>query len=73
MQRWRQRLAVVLSVAVLAAAGCTQSGHGPTGAAGAPASSRAERVAPGDWPAYNRTLAGDRFSPLEEIDRGNVA
>ena len=26
-----------------------------------------------DWPAYNRTLAGDRFSPLDEIDRGNVA
>ena len=26
-----------------------------------------------DWPAYNRTLAGDRFSPLADIDRGNVA
>ncbi len=31
------------------------------------------QVAAGDWPAYNRTLAGDRFSPLDEIDRGNVA
>jgi PQQ-dependent dehydrogenase (methanol/ethanol family) len=30
-------------------------------------------VAAGDWPAYNRTLAGDRFSPLDEINRGNVA
>jgi alcohol dehydrogenase (cytochrome c) len=30
-------------------------------------------VPPGDWPTYNRTLAGDRFSPLDEIDRGNVA
>jgi len=26
-----------------------------------------------DWPAYNRTLAGDRFSPLAQIDRSNVA
>ena len=28
---------------------------------------------PGDWLSYNRTLAGDRFSPLTEIDRTNVA
>ena len=28
---------------------------------------------PGDWPTFNRTLAGDRFSPLAEIDRSNVA
>ena len=27
----------------------------------------------GDWPAYNRNLAGDRFSPLAEINRSNVA
>jgi alcohol dehydrogenase (cytochrome c) len=25
-----------------------------------------------DWPAYNRTLAGDRFSPLKEINAANV-
>jgi len=25
------------------------------------------------WPSYNRTLGGDRFSPLAEIDRTNVA
>ena len=30
-------------------------------------------VADGDWPGYNRTPAGDRFSPLAEIDRSNVA
>ncbi|HWN37108.1 MAG TPA: PQQ-binding-like beta-propeller repeat protein, partial [Gammaproteobacteria bacterium] len=30
-------------------------------------------VAAADWPTYNRTLAGDRFSPLSEIDRSNVA
>ena len=26
-----------------------------------------------DWSSYNRTLAGDRFSPLSEIDRSDVA
>jgi alcohol dehydrogenase (cytochrome c) len=26
-----------------------------------------------DWLTYNRTLAGDRFSPLKEMDRSNVA
>ena len=30
-------------------------------------------VNPGDWPGYNRTLAGDRFSPLAEINASNVA
>src|SRR5215472_6474715 len=27
---------------------------------------------PADWPAYNRTLAGDRYSPLAEITTANV-
>ena len=35
--------------------------------------SPAPGVAPDDWPAYNRTLAGDRFSPLSDITAGNVA
>jgi alcohol dehydrogenase (cytochrome c) len=72
-------LAVVLSVALLSA-GCGQrSGSGaagtstPAGAVTSGVSPRIEQTAPGDWPAYNRTLAGDRFSPLAEIDRGNVA
>src|SRR5436305_1181914 len=30
-------------------------------------------VSPGDWPAYNRTLAGDRYSPLQEINDSNVS
>ena len=28
---------------------------------------------PDDWPRYNRTYAGDRFSPLAEITAANVA
>lgn len=31
------------------------------------------RGADADWLTYNRNLAGDRFSPLKEIDRSNVA
>jgi alcohol dehydrogenase (cytochrome c) len=27
---------------------------------------------PADWPAYNRTLAGDRYSPLAQITTANV-
>jgi alcohol dehydrogenase (cytochrome c) len=32
-----------------------------------------EQIPAGDWPAYGRTVAGDRFSPLTQIDRANVA
>jgi glucose dehydrogenase len=30
-------------------------------------------AADGDWPMYNRDLAGTRFSPLTQINAGNVA
>ena len=30
------------------------------------------RVPAGDWLTYNRTVAGDRFSPLAEITRANT-
>lgn len=55
------------SAAVLAACG-TGTDSGPAAAIAPPPAPAAA-----DWPAYNRTLAGDRFSPLDEIDRGNVA
>ena len=29
-------------------------------------------AAPGDWPRYARDLEGTRFSPLDQIDTGNV-
>lgn len=32
-----------------------------------------EQVPSGDWPSYGRTAAGDRFAPLAQIDRANVA
>lgn len=39
----------------------------------APKPAAMSAVTAGDWASYNRTLAGDRFSPLAEIDRGNVS
>ncbi len=33
----------------------------------------ASSVPPNDWPVYNRSLAGDRYSPLDEINRSNVS
>jgi alcohol dehydrogenase (cytochrome c) len=36
------------------------------------ASAAPPAVQPDDWPAYNRTLAGDRYSPLTEITPANV-
>ena len=37
-----------------------------------PTSHLGPSIASADWPSYNRTLAGDRYSPLTEIDRSNV-
>ena len=33
----------------------------------------ASKVGPGDWPMYNRDLAGTRYSPLTQVNPGNVA
>jgi alcohol dehydrogenase (cytochrome c) len=55
----------------LSLAGCGGEPE-PSTTSSAPTPER-QSVADADWPAYNRTLAGDRFSPLAEIDRGNVA
>jgi hypothetical protein len=38
-----------------------------------PGSSVSRGAEADDWLTYNRTLAGDRFSPLGEIDRSDVA
>jgi len=56
-----------LAISVLALAAC---GHASP--VTSPRATPATSVAPGDWPVFNRTLAGDRFSPLAEIDRSNV-
>ncbi len=71
-----------LTIASVVLAGCDRGASTETapaaGTAASPATvasraATASDVPAGDWPTYNRTLAGDRFSPLDEIDRGNVA
>jgi alcohol dehydrogenase (cytochrome c) len=75
----RQRiiLAASLPIAVLACGGCGQGAGGNAAKAATAASAKAaapkDKTPPGDWPAYNRTLSGDRFSPLAQIDKSNVA
>jgi alcohol dehydrogenase (cytochrome c) len=68
----------VICVQLLAACGAADQGAPPTPSAApsavtAAAAPQDSSVRPEDWPTYNRTPAGDRFSPLAEIDRGNVA
>src|ERR1700760_3930447 len=53
----------------LAAATTIAAGHGTTMTTPA----TVERIPAGDWPSYGRTVAGDRFSPLTQIDRAKVA
>jgi alcohol dehydrogenase (cytochrome c) len=57
-----------VSIVLSCLAGC---GTGTSAAGGA--DRKSPDAAAGDWMTYNRTLAGDRFSPLDEINRGNVA
>jgi PQQ-dependent dehydrogenase (methanol/ethanol family) len=37
------------------------------------ADSDLRNIAPGDWLTYNRTLQGDRYSPLSQINTANVS
>jgi alcohol dehydrogenase (cytochrome c) len=71
------RIGITLACCAAFAVACgggTEPEPGAASSAPAPATERAAQVAAAaDWPAYNRTLAGDRYSPLDEIDRGNVA
>lgn len=59
--RQNSRFFITLTCSLLAAAASTVA-HADPGAASV-----------GNWPSYNRTLAGDRFSPLDEISQDNVA
>ncbi len=55
----RLSLAVAVGAALAASAAQAQTGK--------------EAIRPGDWPRYTRDLAGTHFSPLDQIDAGNVA
>lgn len=57
MSTLRSTLATACMLCLFTLAGCSS---GP-------------RISDADWLTHNRTLPGDRFSPLKEIDRSNVA
>src|SRR5689334_12581844 len=59
-------LRLVPSVGFLFAVGLLQSSRGDAQVPGQVSGSS-------DWPSYNRTLAGERYSPLATINRTNVA
>jgi len=71
----RNLLVIFVALAAVFLTACSGGKTPDPAAAPTAAPTRAPQpaVAAGDWPAYNRTLAGDRFSPLDEINRGNVA
>src|SRR5512143_1593903 len=73
----RNLLPIVVALTAVPLTACnggTSSGPAAPTVATAPLAPAAQQaVAARDWPAYNRTLAGDRFSPLDAINRGNVA
>jgi quinoprotein glucose dehydrogenase len=62
------RLAAASALAGLVA--CSPRSAEPPTPASAPT---ADYLAAGDWPTYNRDLAGTRFSPLTQIDVSNVS
>src|SRR5579862_3614682 len=41
-------------------------------ASAAHAQSATDKINPGDWPRYTRDYSGTRFSPLTQINTGNV-
>ena len=64
-------LAVAASTGMTA---CAPPTSRPSGSAAAPASERTDVLTTphSDWPAYGGNAGGTRYSPLAEIDRGNV-
>ena len=60
----RPFLAAFLFAAAAAATAAPLGAQRDTGAAAVP---------PSDWRTYNRTLEGDRYSPLDQITAANVA
>jgi quinoprotein glucose dehydrogenase len=62
------RVAAACALAGLAA--CSPEPSATSSLAPPPAE---QHLAAGDWPSYNRDLAGTRFSPLDQIDASNVA
>ncbi len=67
MQRNRRRSRAVVVIALLTA------GLGISGSARAQPRAAASTSRDADWAAYNRSLAGERYSPLRQITTANVS
>jgi alcohol dehydrogenase (cytochrome c) len=72
-----RRLATASTLGMVALCACSGS-HSETSSDTArpvisPTVALAAQTRPGDWPSYNRTVAGARFSPLSEIARSNIS
>jgi glucose dehydrogenase len=61
------RRANLISILLFAVAGASH------GAEQAPDSNLPEHSAGGEWPSYNKTLDGQRWSPLTQINTANAA
>jgi len=71
MQRnWMIVAAMAACVAACGPNTSQQPAASATAKSSAPPAS--DGVAPGDWPLINRTLAANRYSPLTDINAGNV-
>ena len=55
----RSKLALLLGAAIAVSTAYAQA-------------SRADEVAPGDWTRFARDMKGDRYSPLNQINTGNI-
>jgi alcohol dehydrogenase (cytochrome c) len=67
MPNLRFALAAAATTAFVTLASCAPKASETAASTAPPATS------PGDWLTFNRTLAGDRFSPLKDLNRSNVA
>ena len=70
-----QRSWVIVAAMAVSVAACgpsTSQQPAPSATAKSAPAPSGDGVAPGDWPLINRTLAADRYSPLTDINAGNV-
>ena len=71
-----QRSSILIAVTAASVVACGQNAPEKQAPALKPAANpapTADDVAAGDWPLINRNLAANRYSPLTEINAGNVA
>ena len=72
---WKWNL--IFTVGILVCSACAPEASNTSNNAGANAPATPSLapvlVADGDWPGYNRTLDGQRFSPLDQLNTNNVS